>query len=344
MEIHDIPNPDLPKSDLIAPKLMEDKAARYFKFVQEHYYELFRAEDHDGLNKNSETGRNNIAPEKKSCILLLQYLTQCSDKEAIRRMKFDIRWKNVLGLKIDENALCDRSLIVKYRTQLIVEQKTEIIFKRAIELCLKYGMISEVEAKKLRVDSTAIYGKGAVKDTYNLIFDGLKNVIRTYQLVNFCDEEAARQELNIPYDFDKSIKAQLDIDWNDAQAGREALTELVEVVLKAYETGKEDTLIDDSFDFIGKILGQDVECADENGEFSLKDGVEPDRIISFTDQEQRHGRKSASKRFNGYKAQVATSGDHGIVTAIDVVPGNEHDSKALLSVVEQAEDILKSKI
>ena len=41
------------------------------------------------------------------------------------------------------------------------------------------------------------------------------------------------------------------------------------------------------------------------GGYQVKQGTAKDRLISVHDPEMRHGRKSASKRFNGHKTAVA---------------------------------------
>jgi len=40
----------------------------------------------------------------------------------------------------------------------------------------------------------------------------------------------------------------------------------------------------------------------------------------------RHGHKSSSVRFDGYKAAVAVDTDSQLITAVDVLPGNAPDN------------------
>ena len=54
-----------------------------------------------------------------------------------------------------------------------------------------------------------------------------------------------------------------------------------------------------------KILGDDLQ-QDDQGDPQIAEGTAPDRIISITDPEMRHGRKSAAQRFDGFKAAVST--------------------------------------
>ncbi|HWT83318.1 MAG TPA: hypothetical protein VN648_31490, partial [Candidatus Methylomirabilis sp.] len=49
-----------------------------------------------------------------------------------------------------------------------------------------------------------------------------------------------------------------------------------------------------------RLIAQDVQEKPEGG-CQIKPGTEKDRVVSVPDPEMRHGRKSASKRFNGHK-------------------------------------------
>jgi hypothetical protein len=51
----------------------------------------------------------------------------------------------------------------------------------------------------------------------------------------------------------------------------------------------------------------------------------------------RHGRKSASKRFDGHKAAVAVDPESQLITAATVLPGNAPDNTHALGLVEQSE-------
>ena len=64
---------------------------------------------------------------------------------------------------------------------------------------------------------------------------------------------------------------------------------------------------------LSRVLCQDVERREDGP--AIKQGVAQDRLVSVHDPEMRHGRKSASKRFDGHKAAVAVDtdepADHG---------------------------------
>jgi hypothetical protein len=58
---------------------------------------------------------------------------------------------------------------------------------------------------------------------------------------------------------------------------------------------------------LNQLIGQDIERKGEA--LKLKKGVAKDRLISVQDPEMRHGRKSSSKLFNGYKAAIAVDSE-----------------------------------
>ena len=61
---------------------------------------------------------------------------------------------------------------------------------------------------------------------------------------------------------------------------------------------------------------------DIHGEVKLRTGVAPSRRISIEDEQMRHGRKSRTQRFNGYKRHVLQDLDSGLVRAVGITPAN----------------------
>ena len=90
---------------------------------------------------------------------------------------------------------------------------------------------------------------------------------------------------------------------------------------------------------------------DEAGAPQIAEGTAPDRIVSLTDLEMRHGRthrptlaagqghgQSASQRFDGRKWQVAEELTRELLVAVEPVPANVGDGRDLLAVIDQAEE------
>ena len=78
---------------------------------------------------------------------------------------------------------------------------------------------------------------------------------------------------------------------------------------------------------LAQVKQQDVEPAPGGG-VQLRQGVAEDRRVSIEDSEMRHGRKSKSKRFNGYKQHLSMHLDAGLVLACAVTPANRPEEEA----------------
>jgi hypothetical protein len=96
-------------------------------------------------------------------------------------------------------------------------------------------------------------------------------------------------------------------------------------------------------DLLSRLLVQDVKRT-PSGKPEIIQGVAPDRIVSVHDPEMRHGRKSATQRFNGFKAAVAVDTDTQLFIAVDVIPANAHDSHNSAQLITQSEDATGSSV
>ncbi len=78
-----------------------------------------------------------------------------------------------------------------------------------------------------------------------------------------------------------------------------------------------------------QIIAQDLEPdPDGSGRMRIRHGVAEDRRVSIEDKEMRHGRKTKSKRFNGYKRHLAIDLDTVLVLAVAVLPANRPEQEA----------------
>ena len=86
---------------------------------------------------------------------------------------------------------------------------------------------------------------------------------------------------------------------------------------------------------LAQVRAQDLEVAPD-GRTRISQGVAPDRRISMQDSQMRHGRKSRSKRFDGYKEHIARDLEFPAIVACAVTPANRPEE---LGAVPIAEDI-----
>jgi DDE family transposase/transposase-like protein DUF772 len=313
--------------------------------------ELFRDEEFAALYCPNN-GRPSVPPSLLATALVLQTYDGVSDDEAKQRADYDLRWKVALGIELDARPFA-KSTFQEFRAQLIVHEQTRAIFQRSLELARRRGVWKKGRAPderqhiKLALDTTHILGRGAVKDTYNLLADGIVQMLRALAQLVSCDVMEVAEEVGCArYMHGPSLKGQADVDWSDPKARQRFLAEIVadaEQLLALVRGTRSDLTKDSPEDqelvaaagVLARILAQDIE-RDDNG-LRLKQGVAPDRLISLHDPEMRHGRKSSSQRFNGHKAQVAVDTDSQLITAVEVLPGNAPDAEKALEVVEASE-------
>jgi hypothetical protein len=311
--------------------------------------ELFRDEDFASLYVLNN-GRPSVPPSLLATALVLQTYDGVSDDEAQRRAAFDLQWKVALGVALDQRPFA-KSTLQEFRAQLVVHQKQRAIFQRSLEVAKRRGKfrVASGEARRLKLvqDTSNILGRGAVKDTYNLLADGITLLARV--LARLAGESLAgwaKREGYTRYVSAPSLKGSAELDWSDTEARRRFLGEVVadadrllELTRQARESlvtdGPADRAVVGAAGLLSRVLLQDLERHEDGP--ALKDGVAPDRLVSVHDPEQRHGRKSKSKRFDGHKVALAVDAESQLITAVEVLPGNAPDAQGALALVEQTE-------
>ncbi len=284
-----------------------------------------------------DNGRPSIPPSLMSGAILLQFHNNVSDVEAAERMKFDLRWQVALNLAVDFPGI-DPSSFSNFRTRLIENDKERYAFDRFIKVGRKAGFLPDKVT--LLIDSTPTKGAGAVQDTYTLLRQGTRKLLKLlgYTLPGKRRGLGKQTKKLIATYVDQNQKA--DIDWSDPEQRKVELNKLVQNTKAALElaTGEmENKEISALGWLLTKILGDDVE-QDESGTSHISKGTATDRIISITEPEMRHGRKSSSKRFNGFKATVTTEESSELIVDIDDMPSNGHDGSVLMETIERVEE------
>jgi hypothetical protein len=125
-----------------------------------------------------------------------------------------------------------------------------------------------------------------------------------------------------------SVKAQLDVNWDIEDERSLALSKVLEAleavenwVIKQEQTAPIPTSAHQNLKVARQIQAQDVETSAE-GNPKIRRGVAKNRRISVEDGQMRHGRKSKSQRFDGYKRHVLTDLDTDLIRAVGLTPAN----------------------
>ncbi len=316
----------------------------FYGFLASMRGQLFRDEEFAELYC-PDNGRDSVPPSLVATALLLQAYDKVSDAEAKQRADFDIRWKVALGIEVEDRPFA-KSTLQLFRAQLILHDRVRAIFQRSLQFARQTGYLKG-RRMKAAVDTTYILGRGAVKDTYNLLADGIVQVVRALASLDGTRPKEWALRHDLEFYFGSSVKGEAEIDWDNGKESRALLQRIVadagrvvELTRQAQERFPVDSPqrqgIVASAELLGQLVLQDVVLREDGP--ALKDGVSRDRIPSVHDPEMRHGRKSSSKRFDGHKAAVVVDTDSQLVTAVDILPGNAGDNTGVLELVEQSEE------
>jgi hypothetical protein len=296
---------------------------------------LFSDDDLAGMY-TLDNGRPSLPPSLMCGVLLLEFYDDVSDGEAAQRVKYDLRWKVALGLALDYPGFDPSSLSV-FRGRLLEHGKERYAFDRFIRVGREAGFIPSKAT--LLVDTAAARGAGAVQDSYTLLRKGIRKLLRAmgYGVPGKRQGLGGRARELVAGYLDRDGKAA--IDWSDPAERAEQLQLLVRdaesaLALATEQVGEEEVRA--AGWLLTKILSDDVEMG-EGGEARIGHGTAPDRIVSVTDPEMRHGRKSASRRFDGFKVSVATEASSELIVDIADMPAVAGDGRELLPTVGRVE-------
>ncbi len=283
-----------------------------------------------------DTGRPSLPPSLMSGVLLLQFYDDVSDREAAERVLYDLRWKVALHLPLDYAGF-DPSSLSYFRKRLADNGQERYAFDRFLAV----GRTADFIPDKVTVltDTTWVKGAGAVQDTYTLLRKGIRKLLRTLGYATPSKRgqlsDTARKLIATYLDDDRKA----DIDWTDPVQRAKQLQVLVqdaEAALTIAVAHSHRAEVRSVGWLLTKILGDDI-VADEHGEPQIGEGTAPDRIISITDPEMRHGRKSKAQRFDGFKVAVATEPETELILDVADMPASDGDGRHLVPTIVRVE-------
>jgi hypothetical protein len=305
-------------------------ASKFYRFLWEIRDELFDDEFQAELVAVYEPrGQQPCAPAMLAMVNLLQRYEGLSDADAVEAAENDRRWQLVLGSLGEEHAPFGQGSLVRFRVRMVEHDLDRKLVDRTVELAKrtkKFGW----QHLRAALDSSPLRGAGRVEDTWNLIGRAMSKVVAAISAVLDVDGTEVIQAAGLSVLGAASVKAALDIDWTDEVSQHEALQALLAQV-EALErwiqkhAKKNATIppLSDALTVLRRVVEQDLEPDPEGGGMRIRDGVAADRIVSLSDREMRHGRKSKSNRFDGYKRHVVTA--NGFILATHVLPANRQE-------------------
>jgi hypothetical protein len=255
----------------------------------------------------------------------------------MRRASSDIVWRAAMGLVIggptpSERTMRDFEAFLRERDPVSDLPRYLLLHEHIVHLSVWSGRGQD---GTWAMDSTPQYCYGAVLDTVRLLGDGLRLIATSYAGATGTPVIILADRWKLPLLLAKSTKGHLSIEWRDRDARSRVITKLaedatrvisvVQAELGSIEDGPRKKALISRCDGVLAVIAQDLE-ATEGGRLVIAQGVAQNRVISITDPEARHGRKSKSQTFNGFKVNILGDVVSGLITAVSVTAGNGHDA------------------
>jgi len=212
------------------------------------------------------------------------------------------------------------------------------LLERTIELA---RATSEFDWKKLpktlrvAIDSSPLEGAGRVEDTINLLAHAGRKVVECAAGLLGWSEARVCREARSPLLAESSVKKALDLDWSNPAQKASAVKSLAfqlenlrDWIGSQLASEMTKPPLKDEIETLAQLMSQDLEPDPDGGGVKIREGVAEDRRVSVEDREMRHGRKSKSKRFNGYKRHIATDLDSDLILAGAITPANRPEDEA----------------
>lgn len=269
-------------------------------------------------------GRRSVPPSVVACVLVLKQLEGLSDVEAIERFTFDARWRYACGVGDWDGPLVefDRTVLVRFRMRLEASQDPRRIFAVTTQVAAEAGLVGV----KRVLDSAPLFDAVATMDTVTLVRSAIRGLLGAVGA-----RLAAELRGALSGEDDYRAVGKPACDWDDEQA-RAALVDRLATdgvaLLGVLEGRQLEAGVAQAAELLATIIGQDLE-QDEHGTFRIVRGTASDRVISTVDPDARHGRKSSSGKFDGYKGHIAIDPDAELITQAAAGPANAGDGQLI---------------
>jgi hypothetical protein len=316
------------------------RIGKFYVFLREVRHELFDEEFQAQLAAAyCPRGTEPLAPALLAMVTLLQAYDKTGDADAVVTAQMDKRWQLVLGCLGADDAPFSQGVLSQFRARMIAHDLDKQLLDRTVELAKRTGKFSW-QHLKAALDSSPLLGAGRVLDTWNLIGRALSTVVTCAAKATGRPREEIIAAAQLELCTTPSLKTALDIDWDDQTQRADALARLlgevtrVEAWVASYAaTAAVETPLKEALAALRRVLEQDLEPDPTTGRPRVKRGVAKDRSPSLGDPEMRHGRKSKTKPFTGYKRHVIKLLGSDLTVAAEALPANHAEQEALPTLV-----------
>ena len=290
------------------------------------------------------------APVLAKMLLLRWSRAGMSRNASVEEAKRNTTWRAALCLEMgsatpSERTLRDFERFMRQRHPDVGSSRYLAMHEHIVRFCLAACVVGDRAVWS--TDSTPMWCYGAVQDTVRLLGDGLRSLGKVWARATKTSLAAVAEAWGLDLLVAKSTKGIFAIDWQDRDQRASVVTQLaawvVDVVgrirreLTSARRRLHKMLLRRCRNLL-KVVRDDL-TEDEKGRLVVARQVTSGRLVSVHDPQARHGRKSRSKTFNGFKAHVLGDVDSGLIVAAAVTPGNVHDGTPAPRLLRRAQSL-----
>lgn len=333
------PRQELSRQEVLIVKRLK-RVRKFFAFLRMHRHEIISEQfqsELESMYRNTGAGDDPVPPGLMAMATLIQGYLGASDAMMVELTVLDLSVQMVLGVLGETEPAFSQGAFCDFRQRFIRADMDRRLLEYTVEIARRtkeFDWRKLPKSLRVAIDSKPLEGAGRVEDTFNLLGHAARKVVAcAAELLGWSEDKVCRAA-GIPLLLGPSLKTTLDIDWNDAAEKREAIKTLV-AQLDSLDAWLRDRLpeamreppLKGHVETLEQLRKQDLEPDPNGSGVRIREGVAEDRRVSVEDPEMRHGRKSKTKRFNGYKQHIATDIDRDIILACSVTPANRPEDE-----------------
>jgi hypothetical protein len=318
---------------------MLHRIGKFYVFLREIRAELFDEEFQAELAAAYQPrGTAPVPPALLAMVMLLQAYDQVGDAEAVVTARVDQRWQLVLGCVGAKQAPFSQGVLVKFRARMIAHDLDRKLLERTVALAKRTGKFGW-QKLQAALDCSPLRGAGRIEDTWNLIGRAMAAVVTCAAKAVDRPRAQVIAEAGLTLVDRSSLKAALDIDWDDPGAQAAALERLLTEVerLEQWVAAQPAPVqaapaVRAALSALQAVLTQDLEPDPTTGQRRIRRGVAKGRQPSLGDPEMRHGRKTRARPFTGYKRHVVKVVGPDLIVEAIARPANEPEHAVLAAL------------
>jgi IS5 family transposase len=308
--------------DLLGDRLREGSV---YRLLADHGQVIFPDDYFADLYSRSVLGQPTVPARIVGTVMVLQAFEGLSDREACDRLECDLRWQAAAGVDAGYRAF-HPTVLTGMRNRLRASARPRRLFEDTRAAARQSGAL---KGRARVLDATAVYDAVATQDTVTQLRAAIRRLLGCLDKAGSPLAAAVRQALR--RDDDYAAPGKPPCDWDDRAAREQLAGDLVKDALTALAViggAQLSGAAADAAALLALVAGQDVQPGGD-GVFRIARKTARDRVISTVDVQARHGHKSRSRHFDGYKAHLSVDPDSELIDQVTATPANTPDRDAV---------------